>query len=50
MIEKIPKEIKTSWMTFIFSYGENILLNPSVLVSKSKGNALFLLNISEQNK
>lgn len=50
LIENIPKEIKTSWMTLNFTYGKDVSFNPRILVSKSEGNGLFLLNTSEQIK
>lgn len=50
LIENIPKEIKTSWMTLNFTYGKGFSFSPGILVSKTKGNGLFLLNVSEQIK
>lgn len=48
LIESIPKEIPMSWMTFSFSHDNGKLFAPRILVSKTEGNALFLINISEQ--
>lgn len=48
LIERVPQEIKTSWMTFNFSYEENIPFKCRILVSKTQGSSLFLLNVSEQ--
>lgn len=49
LIEKIPREIKPSWMTFYFSYRENLTFNPKILVSKAEGKSLFLLDASDTN-
>ena len=48
LIESIPKVINTSWLTFNFSCDNEIIFNPRVLVSKTEGNKLFLINTSEQ--
>ncbi len=48
LIERVPREIKPSWMTFNFSYGEDIPFHPQILVSKTEGQSLSLLNVSEQ--
>ena len=48
LIESIPREINTSWLSFNFFYNGQTPFNPKVLVSKTEGNTLFLINISEQ--
>lgn len=48
LIENIPETINISWMTFHFTYDHGAEFKPRVLVSKTKGNSLYLINVSEQ--
>lgn len=44
ILEKIPKRINLSWMTFHFIHNENKYFDPKLLAYKEEGKKLYLLN------